>query len=485
MNKYSSTLPPIQPHDIPIFLTDDIPEASPWDERRKQLATMRDLLAGTPHAERMAQCADWLIYANLANADEYGRKRILYEASFCRCRVCPVCSWRRSLRLRARFHQILKPLIETYPGSRFLFLTLSARNVAISELGAELDALRGAWQRLTQVKRWRRAVLGYVKNIEVTRGAGGTAHPHMHVLVQVRDGYFDKKQNLYIDQKEFITMWKEALQVDYEPSVFVEAIKEHQGSAGITNVMQYAVKVLSYSTKAADLIQDRDWLLSYIEQTDKRRFFSSGGSIKKLYATLDAEPADDELVQLDEQGRPIDAVEEARMENIESLTKYDWSQPYQRFVRTMSKKCYYEPRVFCSCSDCESLRRRTWGELREEKHAADDAASAKRKEEMSWTSRRPGFRVGLRDILKIPVDVDYDPNGWNKFIVKIAASGTDKQAEVNTSHGIYRVKKHFLQLASRFEGIREALDCYRAGRGKRAELKEKAREEREKRYAGD
>ena len=84
--------------------------------------------------------------------------------------------------------------------------------------------MNSAWQRMAQTKRFKGVVKGFIRTTEVTRGKDGEmmAHPHFHALLLVDSTYFNRN---YIKQYEWVTMWQKALRVNYEPSVYVKAVK--------------------------------------------------------------------------------------------------------------------------------------------------------------------------------------------------------------------------------------------------------------------
>lgn len=54
-------------------------------------------------ARRLAECAQWAEFERLPN----GQGLRLHEASFCRVRLCPMCQWRRSLKLGDQVRKVV------------------------------------------------------------------------------------------------------------------------------------------------------------------------------------------------------------------------------------------------------------------------------------------------------------------------------------------------------------------------------------------
>lgn len=175
-------------------------------------------------AENILSCASWLKVGVCAN----GHKQ-LTGASFCRSRLCPMCAWRRSLLIA---HQIKRVGHEVAQQRkvRWLFLTLTMRNMPFEELQDSISLLMNAFRKLSMYKRFKNAVLGWYRSLEVTRNLDksspsyGTFHPHLHILLCVTTTYF-KSAKTYIDHEEWTNMWKKALKVTYIPLVHIQVVK--------------------------------------------------------------------------------------------------------------------------------------------------------------------------------------------------------------------------------------------------------------------
>ena len=155
---------------------------------------------------------------------------------------------------------------------------------------------------MMQRKRVRSIVKGYVKSIEVTRSNNGDAHPHVHALLMVPSYYFGHAQ-YYISYEEWRDMWRECMRLGYDPQVHITACRQAQGYEKVVR------ELVKYSTKVQDLLQDADWLITYIHQVHNLRFFSTGGVVKDALGELEKEnenlvavgedlPQDDETIAL-------------------------------------------------------------------------------------------------------------------------------------------------------------------------------------------
>lgn len=264
-----------------------------WDEHRRESEIVEQLYqqAGlSNYGARIHDCSKWLGFA-LQAEDESEVKLRLKRASFCRVRHCPVCQWRRSLMWRARFLRAVPEVERAYPTHRWLFLTLTAKNVPLGELRVQLRHMNRAWERL----RHRRAFPGhgFVKTLEVTRSEIGEAHPHFHCLILVPASYFSHG---YLSQEKWTELWKNCLGVDYTPIVNVKAVKSRKGEDRQTQTIKAVLETLKYGVKVQDLVADSDWLAELTYQLKNARAVSVGGVLREFMSEAEPEDLTDESI---------------------------------------------------------------------------------------------------------------------------------------------------------------------------------------------
>ena len=117
-------------------LSDLSPGDKPWDKHRAFADTVEAHYKGSEfhdYSQRVHFCSDLLEFG-LAPQEDTSLKMKLRAARFCRVRHCPVCQWRRSLMWKAKAYKVLPKIVEEYPNHRWLFLTLTQKNVPITEL---------------------------------------------------------------------------------------------------------------------------------------------------------------------------------------------------------------------------------------------------------------------------------------------------------------------------------------------------------------
>lgn len=208
-------------------------------------------------AWRVGSCGTMLGYgAAVEQATGELRKDRLREANFCRDRLCPMCAWRRSLKLYGQTRRIIERVGSDYS---FIMLTVTIRNVDGEQLPAAIDGILRGWAKMHKRRRVQRAVAGGFRSLEVTRNASnGSYHPHMHFVLAVTKSYWHKE---YIKQADWLQLWRDAYGDQYITQVDVRQIRPRAGrnsvDAAVAEVAKYAVK-------------DRDYIIVQSEvQTDE------------------------------------------------------------------------------------------------------------------------------------------------------------------------------------------------------------------------
>ncbi len=226
----------------------------------------------------LEHCADTLLFV-----ENEERKRKLKQANFCRVRLCPVCQWRRSLKMFGQVQAITNKIL------KFRYLVASSLTFA-------------------PAKKLKQNLLGYLKAVEVTYNSKDkTYHPHLHVIFAVRPNFFAGKQN-YMTKKEWISLWQQALGVDYKPQTDIRAIKSGTAKA-VAEVAKYPVKTAPILSLPDD--EAVEVLKTLTLSLHKKRFVSYGGIFKTIKQELKLQDVetDKDLVNTDiEQQERFNAV---------------------------------------------------------------------------------------------------------------------------------------------------------------------------------
>ena len=258
----------------------------------------------------LKDCAERLEFA----VDENGSKK-LKHAFFCRVRLCPVCQWRRSLKLFGQVSKITDYIAKNNDTIRFLFLTFTQRNVTAQELGQCLDDVNTAFKLVTlkgkkfsKVQVLQKNLLGYIKSTEITYNSKeNTFHPHLHCVFAVNASYF--KGGSYISQQEWREIWQSAMKLDYLPQVNAIAIKKTEQEKAVAELAKYPAKVKDVLDLPEDVAIDILTVLTNVCR--KRRFVSFGGLLKDVRKKLrlqDIESKNLDLIGADEEVDNFNAV---------------------------------------------------------------------------------------------------------------------------------------------------------------------------------
>jgi plasmid rolling circle replication initiator protein Rep len=258
----------------------------------------------------LEHCGDTLTF--LQNAE--GKKK-LKTANFCRVRLCPMCQWRRSLKMFSQVKKITDKILENDKSTRFIFGTFTIKNtdaenleVCINTLNKKFKYLVDQKKTFAPAKKLKQNLLGYLKAVEVTYNSKDkTYHPHLHVIFAVKSTFFKNSSN-YMSKKEWISLWQQALGVDYKPQTDIRAIKSGTAKA--------VAEVAKYPVKTAPILKlDDDEAVEVLKtltlSLNKKRFVSYGGIFKTIKQELklaDVE-TDKDLVNMDiEQQERFNAV---------------------------------------------------------------------------------------------------------------------------------------------------------------------------------
>lgn len=261
-----------------------------WNTHKYENVSIGALYGENPqywrYAERMADCADWLEFAETL---EHDKKLKLTRASFCHVRHCPICQWRKSLARIARFMKNLPEYLQVCPDYAYVYAVFTVRNCEMSELRDTIkDENKGFERLLKRLKRAGVTVHGYIKTVEVTKGQDGLPHPHLNAIFAVNKSYFTDRT--YLSKAKWVTLWRECMKLDYDPSVFVSRVRRRRkkdvGKGEATpaeDLTSGFLEVSKYAVKPSDLVDDAEFLYGITEQCHKLRFISTGGCLKDIF----------------------------------------------------------------------------------------------------------------------------------------------------------------------------------------------------------
>jgi len=298
-------------------------------ERRKRtvrLADIYDYAGYKEYAERAGSCATWLQFNEM-----FDGSKTLGAANFCQLRLCPMCAARRAKKAVFIVNKVMDE-VQRKHGVRYIFLTLTIRNVPGDKLSEALGLLTKGWYRLMDQCAIERAVKGWYRAIETTRNRhDDTFHPHIHAILAVPPEYLVQDSPLYITHDEWVLRWRKAARLDYDPRVDVRVTYARHGrdSAGEHGrdaaSMSATLEAAKYATKDKDFIDPKlsmskaaEIVTVYTEALRRRRLTAFGGLLKDAARRLKMpNPEDDtDLVHIDD--------EHIRDDVADLITTYKW-----------------------------------------------------------------------------------------------------------------------------------------------------------------
>lgn len=176
-------------------------------------------------------------------ADESLKKKKVNKSNFCKNRFCPLCSWRKARKDGLKISILLKYIQEEL-GYEFIFLTLTAPNVAGSDLSDEIKRYNKSFKNLMQLKEIKKITKGYVRKLEVTYNKErDDYHPHFHVMIAVNKSYFKSRD--YIKRNKWLELWKECMNDSSITQVDVKKMNTSDSNA-IAEIAKYGAKDADY-----------------------------------------------------------------------------------------------------------------------------------------------------------------------------------------------------------------------------------------------
>lgn len=316
-------------------------------------------------ADRLHDCGVHLWF-NIYSDGNGGDVMKVKHAESCRVRLCPLCSWRRSIKIHTHMRKILEHMQEENK-YEYLLLTFTVPNVTADKLNDKIDELMTAWNRLQTYKRYKTAVKGWYRGLEITHNVQkykfkyikrngkkqrvkivddngrpipnpsyDTYHPHFHCIFAVNPSYFNSRD--YIKRDEWLAMWQKAMKDQTITQVDVRKVKpkktENTGACFADMIISAVCEVAKYTVKSGDYVLPWDWDMSCksVEVLDKalanRRLVAYGGVMKDWHKKLNL---DDEI-----DGNLIEDGETPNGEVIGEVCAF-WNVGYQQYVIVENK----------------------------------------------------------------------------------------------------------------------------------------------------
>ena len=292
-----------------------------WKERKESNLKLADSYKrlGFKKYYRVVDCSTFLEFGVTKSSNLK-----LLKANFCKVRLCPMCAWRRSLKIFGQVSKVMDYVERNY-NYRYIFLTLTVKNCYGEDLKDTLDLMTKSFNKLSERKAFKQAVKGYFRSLEITYNKkDNTYHPHFHLILAVNKNYFTDDRT-YLSQEKWTNLWKESLKVDYTPVVDVRRVKSKNKDFGkvVAETAKYTVKADDYLIKDEDGKIDEELTDNVVKTLDKalhrKRLVSFGFIFKEIHKMLKLDDAEDGSLE------NTDNEDKLRDDLTDIILRYQWN----------------------------------------------------------------------------------------------------------------------------------------------------------------
>ncbi|WP_254853899.1 protein rep, partial [Bacillus cereus] len=174
-------------------------------------------------------------------------KSKLIASNSCKNRFCPICAWRKACKDAMKIATMMEA-IKLEENKEFLFLTLTTPNIKGDAVRSEIDRFNKAFNKLFKRRNVARSIKGYIRKLEMTYNKERDDYnPHFHVLLCVDKNYFKRKE-LYIKQKEWLSMWREATDLPEITQVHIQKVELIREGNAVGEIAKYSAKDYEMAT---------------------------------------------------------------------------------------------------------------------------------------------------------------------------------------------------------------------------------------------
>ena len=282
---------------------DPLVKATDYKLRALEIAKLFGSGRELKYQDSLRQCGTWLHFDSCPT----GHEKKLRQANFCGKRLCPICQWRRTVRMAQELWECLHAYFDDNPKDRLILVTLTVPNVKAKDLGYTVTHLFESYQRLIKRKEVNKICKGFYRTLEVTyNDARDDYHPHIHALFCVPSNYFTEN---YIKQDRWLELWQESTRDKSITQIDVRAVNRGATENGLNGnkngvfreVSKYAVKTSDFLKDTVDDDKKIEVLLTYAFALHKRKLQAFGRDLLDYRKRLHLEkknPQDEEKTDL-------------------------------------------------------------------------------------------------------------------------------------------------------------------------------------------
>ena len=301
----------------------------------------------------------------------------LRTAGFCRDRLCPLCTWRKSIIDVREISVVFDGYESRHPAGESEHLLVAVnfglRNCKPEALSGDVDLMFQGFKRLQDTRSFRDNMLGFFRHMELTLNFGekitewmwrrrtskdgkynyyesrglrigdanpwhNTYNPHFHcIFVLPRDFYETRitdPESRYLQKKYWTDLWRKACRLDYDPMVWTEPLRrfkdgEKEGKLKLAEFAKYPVKDQSiFDGKLPRALYD-EVVITLASSLRHRKLIHYGGILRDIYkehfGNKDPNANNVDLINVDgEEINPLVA---------ETIVWYKWDYTHSNYFR--------------------------------------------------------------------------------------------------------------------------------------------------------
>lgn len=282
-------------------------------------STDYDSLYYKKRADAVYKCGDVLEFVQ---CDDDSLK--LYSANFCKNRLCPMCAWRRSLKIYNNVFSIVNELQNK--NYSYLLLTLTVPNCVGSDLSDFTKKILLAYHDMFRHSPFKNVIRGWYRALEITfNKCFNTFHPHIHAILVVDNDYFTS--NKYITRDFILDKWRYYYGDDSITQVDIRTVLSDSPELlkkSVAEIAKYTVKSTDYLIRD-DIQRSAELVELFDDVLYRRRLVAFGGIMKQIHKQLNL---DDEL---DGDLTDVGSIDDVDRETLNVVT-YFWHHGFNSYV---------------------------------------------------------------------------------------------------------------------------------------------------------
>lgn len=209
------------------------------------LANGCDAIGKSDYGLRLRNCCT-KVYKHV---HERGARYVAHE---CGVPGCPDRERRDARRQAAAIERKVARFMAKHPGSQAVMLTVTNEAVPAHELKDATSAIMKGTSALMRSAPVKRAVLGWVRSIELARHpVSWLWGPHAHYLLIFGPDYFRREKGIYLTQERWALQTQKCMRLSYRPVVDVRVLRgvkapiDEDGRKSLREISKYKAKPTS------------------------------------------------------------------------------------------------------------------------------------------------------------------------------------------------------------------------------------------------